>query len=525
MKPVDRPKWIEVLDTQILNFKKLQIFLILVHLLPIWLFTYFPTQDGPSHIYNSQVLREYWNPEYGFQMFYNINWHLFPNWLSHFALAVLMGVFSPIIAEKVFLSAYVIFFPIAILYFLNAIEHGRERISLIVFPFIYNYLFLMGFYNFAFSVPLFFFSIGYWWKHKEETHIRSIVLLNTMIITTYFAHLISYMFLLFSIGFLAIIHFRKQLQLAIINICILLPASILLLIYLPSSDLLSGGAPKFSLSRVPELLVKFLSMDILISLGKNQSIVAYIVFAVLIYLLVHTLWQEKIIGSKSSTDRFTSLDSFLLLFLVLFGLYLILPRSVGPGGWLNDRVAILASILLLAWFREGNSRAWKRMFTLIIVLISLVNTGYITYQCRVLNTELREFTALTQSIGKKKIVLPFFFNGNGKAFRIGIFVNAANYYCLNNGGINLGNYEAQFDYFPINFKDDFQPPIDQKEWVQAVHWKAREIDICGYAEKVDYILIWGDADKITAESLKDCYQLISSKGRLKLYKGKRGSTS
>ena len=105
------------------------------------------------------------------------------------------------------------------------------------------------------------------------------------------------------------------------------------------------------------------------------------------------------------------------------------------------------------------------------------------------------------------------------------WVNAANYYCLNNGGINLGNYEAQFDYFPINFKDDFQQPIDQKEWVQAVHWKAREIDICGYAEKVDYILIWGDADKITAESLKDCYQLISSKGRLKLYKGKRGSTS
>ncbi|SVD15987.1 uncharacterized protein METZ01_LOCUS368841, partial [marine metagenome] len=46
---VDRPKWIEVLDNQILNFKKLQIFLILVHLLPIWLFAYFPTQDGPSH--------------------------------------------------------------------------------------------------------------------------------------------------------------------------------------------------------------------------------------------------------------------------------------------------------------------------------------------------------------------------------------------------------------------------------------------------------------------------------------------
>ena len=521
---MDRSKWIEFLGSHFLNFRKLQIFLILIHLLPIWLFDYFPTQDGPSHIYNSQVLREYWNPEYGFQAFYNINWNLFPNWLSHFALAVLMIVFSPIIAEKIFLSAYVIFFPVAILYFLNAIEYGRERISLVVFPFIYNYLLLMGFYNFAFSVPLFFFATGYWWKHKEEIHVRSIVLLNFMVIITYFSHLISYMFLLFSIGFLAITYFYKRLKLAIINVCILLPASTLLFIYLPSSDLLSGGAPKIGFSRIPELLEKFLSMDILISLGTNQSIIAYIVFAVLIYLLVHTVWQEKIIGSKKLVDRFTPIDSFLLLFLVMFGLYLILPRSVGPGGWLNDRVAILASILLLAWFREGNSRVWKSVFSLSIVLVSLVNTIYVTYQCSILNTELREFTALTQSIGKKKIVLPFFFNSKGKALRIGIFVNAANYYCLNNGGINLGNYEVQFDYFPINFRDNFQPPIDQKEWVQKVHWKADEIDICRYAEKVDYILIWGNADKNTAESLADCYQLISSRNRLKLYRGKRGNT-
>ena len=167
-------------------------------------------------------------------------------------------------------------------------------------------------------------------------------------------------------------------------------------------------------------------MDILISLGTNQSIIAYIVFAVLIYLLVHTVWQEKIIGSKKLVDRFTPIDSFLLLFLVMFGLYLILPRSVGPGGWLNDRVAILASILLLAWFREGNSRVWKSVFSLSIVLVSLVNTIYVTYQCSILNTELREFTALTQSIGEKKIVLPFFFNRKGKALRIGIFVNPAN---------------------------------------------------------------------------------------------------
>jgi hypothetical protein len=33
--------------------------LILVHLIPIWAFTYFPTQDGPAHLNNATILREY----------------------------------------------------------------------------------------------------------------------------------------------------------------------------------------------------------------------------------------------------------------------------------------------------------------------------------------------------------------------------------------------------------------------------------------------------------------------------------
>ena len=32
----------------------------------------------------------------------------------------------------------------------------------------------------------------------------------------------------------------------------------------------------------------------------------------------------------------------------LFFQYLIYPNSVGPGGWLNDRIAILSVIVLLA---------------------------------------------------------------------------------------------------------------------------------------------------------------------------------
>jgi len=32
------------------------LFLVLIYILPIWIFKYFPSQDGPAHIYNSFIL-------------------------------------------------------------------------------------------------------------------------------------------------------------------------------------------------------------------------------------------------------------------------------------------------------------------------------------------------------------------------------------------------------------------------------------------------------------------------------------
>ena len=148
--------------------------LIIAYLLPIWSFPYFPTQDGVSHVYNSHILTEYNDPEYQFRDYYEINWYPFPNWLSHASLVVLMFLFPPLIAEKIFLSLYVILFPLAIYYFLNAVERDRHALVILSFTFIYNYLLLMGFYNFAVSVPLFFLALGYWWKHKDEMNVKRI---------------------------------------------------------------------------------------------------------------------------------------------------------------------------------------------------------------------------------------------------------------------------------------------------------------------------------------------------------------
>ena len=144
---------------------------------------------------------------------------------------------------------------------------------------------------------------------------------------------------------------------------------------------------------------------------------------------------------------------------------MIYPNSVGPSGWLNDRIAILSVIVLLAGLDPIEQKWMKQVFGFIVLTTIILNLINLSVSCYRLNEEIKEFNALRDKIGGNNVLLPLFFDSNGSAKRIGIFINGASYYCLSNGGINLGNYEVKFDYFPINFKSSFQSPVDDKEWV------------------------------------------------------------
>ena len=504
--------------------------LIIAYLLPIWLLPYFPTQDGVSHVYNAQILTEYRNPDYPFRAYYEINAYPFPNWLSHFALAMLMFVFPPLIAEKIFLSLYVILFPLAMHYFLNAVQpeqnasgrhalQARPSLVILSFTFIYNYLLLMGFYNFAVSVPLFFLTLGYWYRHRDTINVKRAALLNLLIVITYFAHLISYAFILFSIALLSLLHFRRDFPQIFRTGLSILPAALLLLVYLPTSDLLAGEPPEFGFSRVGELLDNLLGLKFLIAFNQAQALIAYAVAAILIFLAASTIWQNR---RTSPNSHQNNSRPFLILFAILFALYLILPNSVGPGGWVNDRLAILATLTLFAWFRVSHKPPWRQVFTGIVTCIAVINVLYIGILCKNLNAELREFNAFVHKVEKNKVILPLHFEPRGSSLKVGIFVNAANYYCLDNGCINLGNYEVQFDYFPVRFKPHFETPVQEKEWVQIVHWQPEQLDLCEYADNVDYLLLWGKPDEPTvATAIEACYTLIAAQGKLKLFRGQR----
>ena len=193
---------------QYCTWKNLFIALLVIHVAPIWIFPYFPTQDGPAHVYNAKVLRDYHDTDnHEIREAYRLNLRLFPNWTSHASMTALMYIVPPMIAEKIFLTVTVALLPLSLCYLLGAIDRRHVLFSLVGFIFSHHNLLHMGFYNFALSVSLGLFTLGYWWKHRHDIHVRQIVVLNVLLVLTYVTHFGSYALLLAALALIALFDF------------------------------------------------------------------------------------------------------------------------------------------------------------------------------------------------------------------------------------------------------------------------------------------------------------------------------
>jgi hypothetical protein len=122
-------------------------------LIPVWFWTYFPSLDGPSHLYNASILLNYSKvPLY--QQYHRITYSTPGNVLTQLVLSSLLTVFTPLVAEKVFLSLYLVSFPLAFRRLIRTL--GGDAVSFSFFAVVvsYNQFLHLGFWNFCAGIPL-----------------------------------------------------------------------------------------------------------------------------------------------------------------------------------------------------------------------------------------------------------------------------------------------------------------------------------------------------------------------------------
>src|SRR5207302_3889750 len=178
----------------------------ILYLVPIWSVAHLPTSDGPSHLYNSWILRELIAGNSGpISRFFEIDWRPHPNWIGHALLALLMTIAPPVIAEKIFFSAIILLFFASI--WLYA---GKSVYAFLAFPFAYHQFLQTGFYNFSVSISLYFLIVAMWWKRRESPNPKTIALIAVLLIVCYFSHPMSTVLAMGSIGLLWLLTLRGR---------------------------------------------------------------------------------------------------------------------------------------------------------------------------------------------------------------------------------------------------------------------------------------------------------------------------
>ena len=499
------------------------IVLLVIHILPVWLFKYACTQDGPAHVHNAHILKVYHNHEnYVLREVHERNPTLFPNWTSHVVMAGLMYIFPPLVCEKIFFSLCVGLLPLSLLYLLNGIQKSKTLFCLVGFIFAYNYLLHMGFYNFALSVSLFFFALGCWWRCEDKLSPRAFVTVYGWLTVVYLTHFQSYALLTVSLTVFGVflyiydalesprVQLTAQLKSILLFLGAMLPAYVILLTYYLVKR--EGGG----FHRSFEGLMKyFLSVGSIVSFRDDHVLIGNFLLTVLAIAFLLTVIDRirrvyaRRASSESESECSRSIativartDAFLLVALILTFLYFKSPWSLRSGGmWISDRIHIYILLALLPFFSFNLHRFIDYVFSGVLIVLAFWHLGYHVQTYYSMDRDAKEALSSAEIIEPHTVLAsrPGSWGGTPDSAKwdfkyILPFEHIEGYLALEKDVAYLQNYEPNTDHFPLRYKNKKVIP--------------------------DYVLVWR-TEYDGVGNLVPEYEVIHSTNFNRLYRRKR----
>jgi hypothetical protein len=451
-----------------LTWRTLLVSMLVIHLAPIWLTTYFPSQDGPAHLYNARIwLDSFDRSNYQIRQFYRAGYELYPNMLTHLMLGGLQKIVPALIAEKLVLSLIIAGVPLSLLYLLNSIERGRGVMCLFGFTFAYHNLLHIGFYNFSLSVSMCLFALGWWWRYRDSMTLAKLGGFYALVLLTYLSHFAGFAVLVLSItiaiGWMSFFRslfvvarsrrgaFRSDVKTLAIwvigNFAIMIPLWATAWDY----NFRNYNPERTGFNELENLNKIFWKTLTLMSYSQwHRDLSPYVLWTtacVAGLTVLYRLFRLRILQER---------DALLLICAALVYLFFTLPESRNDGGWVNDRLYILAFVLLWAWF--GAFHKWLNVIVGIALIgISVAHTGRLYLDYRQLQPNLRELAAATDLIEPHSTIawdLDGGFKPDGfpdGTQLVNPWIHALSYYGLKKDVALFENYEAHHSYFMNNW--------------------------------------------------------------------------
>jgi hypothetical protein len=489
------------------------ILLLFAHIGLIWLLPYIPTQDGPSHIYNLVILHDLLNSgkEWGKYFVYQL--HAVPN-LGFILLAYpLLHFFPPLVVEKIFLSFYIVLMGVSVPFFLRTFEKPAFPVSYFVFPVIFNYTLLMGFYSYIVAVPFFLLAFSFAWRIRDTSATCKFVCFNIMGLIIFYFHLIPFVFFLLSLIVATIVEstgYKKKVDNLLKLILILTPSILYFFYYL--IFIAKRSIPDFSYllsaSRYVRLLTELLYFSTVNFLPWQMwpasLFMSFILF--LGYRSIKYFKSNSQIGNVS-----TSAKTLIYLSLILVLIYLLAPISFGGGFFFNERFPWVILLIVLPLLRIPEAILFRRIVSIFsagIVGIFFVLNIVILWQQ---SNKIEKFlSGLHIGLPKGAFVMTYKTKGPERS-TVDTLLHNASYYGIFRGCVDVGNYEVTSDLFPVHFNKTMPaiPPEQQIEnRPETINWD-------NYP-RIQYLFTW-DLDEKERETLSKYFRVIWKKDEFNIW--------
>lgn len=418
--------------------------------------------DGPSHLYNARVLfdaalgrdRDF------YEAFFHINRHIDPNWLSHLALGTLMQFMPALWADKVLQLIYLGGFAYGFRYLVRSVNSDNGFLAFLFFPLAFTQPFQQGFYNYCLALALMCWTLGFFLRNLNNfmTEPLKQFILALLLLATTFAHGMPALYTLALIGVLWLLHQRKTISLSRLG---LQATAVLALMALPSAFVIGLFVLRRGSATVPHAWSVWVKFTQFLKGWTSQCIRAEEVYpATAFMMLCGALFIFGLLRYRKSFSL--AAWGFVGLAVFTFAAYLRCPHSVGGAGSLDIRLAYLPPLFLLVglaalpWSAALKHTVKVSGFMLASAFL-LIRFPAAMQGARIVQ-EIRKAAAF---IPKHSIVLNLDADAWADSLmqRDGSFLHAGDLLGTEQDKpvILLMNYEAEIDYFPVNWMPGMNP--------------------------------------------------------------------
>jgi hypothetical protein len=442
-------------------------------LLPIWLFPVFPSQDGPSHVANASLLLDLLRGGPGAAHgLYELNLEPFPNWFTHAGLAALLTVLSPVVAEKAFLSAFVVLFALAFRNALRALDERAGALAPLCLPLVYDRSLHLGYYNRSFALVPLLLALGLWMRSRGRLSPLSVVALAALLLWAYFCTAIGLLLAVLALGVLAVAvavaepdgaqgtRWHRLTSRSVMLAVASAPA--LLLTWRFGAQ--QGAGVEVAGEPVESRLRALAALEWLVALDPRERWLS----GTLAVLL--GLWLVLAVLARRRQGCWQWHDGLLAAAAAASIGYLAVPpvAIVGHGPWgapVHDRVAPHIPLLLLLWLAvQPVAPRWRQLLVTGIVVIGVGLIALRLPRYSELNEHLAEYLSASAALPGGAAVLPLSFAHQGRgddgqplAAATWPFRHAADWLVVSRGVLNLDNYEAEVSFFPVAWRRGQDP--------------------------------------------------------------------